>query len=69
LARQARDLKQRFEEQFWSEELASYALALDGLKRPCLVAASNAGHVLRSGLASDRHAALVADLMLSPRLF
>ena len=49
LARQAESLKIRFEAAFWSEELGSYALALDGLKRPCLVAASNAGQVLRSG--------------------
>jgi glycogen debranching enzyme len=39
------------------------------LKRPCLVATSNAGQVLRSGLAADRHAGLVADAMMSPRLF
>jgi glycogen debranching enzyme len=69
LARQAERLKARFEAAFWSEELGSYALALDGLKRPCLVAASNAGQVLRSGLASARHAGLVSDLMMSPRLF
>jgi len=69
LARQAESLKTRFETAFWSEELGSYALALDGLKRPCLVAASNAGQVLRSGLASARHAGLVSDLMMSPRLF
>ena len=69
LAQQAQSLKSRFEAAFWSEELGSYALALDGLKRPCLVAASNAGQVLRSGLAADRHAALVADLMMSPPLF
>ena len=69
LAQQAQSLKSRFEEAFWSEELGSYALALDGLKRPCLVAASNAGQVLRSGIAGERHAASVADLMMSPRLF
>jgi glycogen debranching enzyme len=69
LARQAESLKSRSEAAFWSEELGSYALALDGLKRPCLVATSNAGQVLRSGLAGDRQAASVADLMMSPRLF
>jgi glycogen debranching enzyme len=69
LAQQAQNLKDRFESTFWSEELGSYALALDGLKRPCLVAASNAGQVLRSGLATDPHAASVAARMLSPRLF
>ena len=62
LAQQAESLKSRSEAAFWSEELGSYALALDGLKRPCLVAASNAGQVLRSGIAGDRYAASVADL-------
>jgi glycogen debranching enzyme len=69
LAEQAQRLKSRFEASFWSEELGCYALALDGLKRPCLVASSNAGQVLRSGLALDRQAALVAASMLSPQLF
>ena len=69
LAHQAESLRSRFEAAFWSEELGCYALALDGLKRPCLVAASNAGQVLRSGIAAKRHAASVADLMMSPRLF
>ena len=69
LARQAESLRNRFHAAFWSEELGSYALALDGLKRPCLVPVSNAGQVLRSGLASPRHAVLVSDLMMSPRLF
>jgi glycogen debranching enzyme len=69
LAQQAQSLKSRFQAAFWSDDLGSYALALDGSKRPCLVATSNAGQVLRSGLATDEHAASVAALMLSPRLF
>jgi glycogen debranching enzyme len=69
LTQQAKSLKTRFEEAFWSDELGSYALALDGLKRPCLVVTSNAGQVLRSGLSTNRHAALVAETMMSPRMF
>jgi glycogen debranching enzyme len=69
LAQQAESLKSRFEACFWSEELGSYAVALDGSKRPCLVAASNAGQILRSGIATGRCASSVADLMMSPQLF
>ena len=69
LAQQAESLKSCFEACFWSEELGSYAVALDGSKRPCLVAASNAGQILRSGIATGRCASSVADLMMSPQLF
>ena len=69
LAQQAESLKSRFEACFWSEELGSYAVALDGSKRPCLVAASNAGQILRSGIDTGRCASSVADLMMSPQLF
>ena len=33
----------RFEAAFWCEEIGTYALALDGAKRPCRVRTSNAG--------------------------
>jgi glycogen debranching enzyme len=57
-------LKQRFESAFWSEELGTYALALDGDKRPCLVRASNAGHALLCGIAApDRADALVNQFL------
>ena len=39
-----------------------YALALDGKKRQCAVGASNAGHALWSGIASEAHAAEVAKM-------
>lgn len=66
LDRAAERLRARFERAFWSEALGSYVLALDGEKRQCEVRSSNAGQVLRSGIASSERAAQVADLMLSP---
>ena len=58
LERQAQELQVRFEDAFWCEEIGTYALALDGAKRPCKVRTSNAGHVLASGIADrDRAAA------------
>ena len=41
---QAETLRTKFEDQFWCEDLGTYALALDGKKSPCRVRASNAGH-------------------------
>ncbi len=69
LRRQARSLKERFEEAFWCEASATYALALDGQKRPCEVKTSNAGHCLYTGIASDEHARRVAETLMSDELF
>jgi glycogen debranching enzyme len=60
LLRQAEELRRRFEEAFWLEGLGTYALALDGDKRPCAVRASNAGHCLYGGIAAAERAASVA---------
>jgi glycogen debranching enzyme len=65
LLRQAATLQDLFERQFWIEDLATYALALDGRKRPCRVRTSNAGQVLLSGIASPERAVAVADTLLS----
>jgi glycogen debranching enzyme len=69
LEQQADELRSRFEAAFWCPELNSYALALDGDKKPCKVQASNAGQVLFSGIASPERAAKVADTLLSPQFF
>ncbi|HEU5180534.1 MAG TPA: amylo-alpha-1,6-glucosidase [Candidatus Polarisedimenticolia bacterium] len=60
LAREAERVRERFEEAFWCEDLSTYALALDGRKRPCRVRASNAGQCLFSGIASLERARRVA---------
>ncbi|HKF61543.1 MAG TPA: glycogen debranching N-terminal domain-containing protein [Dongiaceae bacterium] len=65
----ARQLKRRFETAFWLEDLGTYALALDGAKRPCRVRSSNAGHVLFGGLAAYDRAARVADGLLTSQCF
>ena len=64
LRRRADDLRLAFERTFWCEELGTYALALDGNKRPCAVRASNAGHALFTGTASRDRAARVARTLL-----
>jgi glycogen debranching enzyme len=65
----AEHLRQRFEEAFWIEENGTYALALDGQKRPCRVVSSNAGHVLMGGLASQDRAARVAEGLMGTSSF
>jgi glycogen debranching enzyme len=60
----AEQLRQNFEAAFWCEELSTYAIALDGAKRPCRVITSNAGHALLTGIAAPDRAARVADTLL-----
>ena len=69
LTRQADDLRERFEQAFWCDELSTYALALDGDKRPCRVRASNPGHCLFSGIADQERAQRVAHTLLGPESF
>ncbi|UZG45193.1 amylo-alpha-1,6-glucosidase [Caldimonas thermodepolymerans] len=66
---EAAELKQRFQAQFWCEELGVYALALDGEKRPCRIATSNAGHALWTGIASPEHAARMTQRFLQPDFY
>jgi glycogen debranching enzyme len=69
LMRQALTLQDRFEHVFWCEELSTYALALDGAKRPCQVRTSNAGHCLFTEIASATHAERIAHTLMSHELF
>jgi glycogen debranching enzyme len=66
---QAEALKQRFEQSFWCEEIGTYALALDGAKKPCSVRTSNAGHCLYAGISSPERAAIVARTLLADDSF
>jgi glycogen debranching enzyme len=59
----AEELQRRFDAAFWQPDLSTYALALDGEKRPCRVKTSNAGHCLYTGIApAARHSSLAAQL-------
>jgi glycogen debranching enzyme len=59
LRQQAEELKRRFTAAFWDEEQGTYCFGLDGRKQPIRSVASNAGHCLWSGIASEEHAARV----------
>ena len=69
LQRQAEELQVRFEEAFWCEEIGTYALALDGAKRPCKVRTSNAGQALATGIARSDRALRVADGLLRTQFY
>jgi glycogen debranching enzyme len=64
LMQRAYALQETFERTFWCEEIDTYALALDGAKRPCRVRSSNAGHALFTGIASPARAARVAATLM-----
>ena len=65
LAGDAERLRQKFEQAFWLPALGTYALALDGDKRPCEVRSSCAGHALFTGIAAPERAAVLAQTLLS----
>jgi glycogen debranching enzyme len=69
LRHQAEQLRVAFEERFWCEDLDTYAVALDGAKRPCRVRTSNAGHCLFGGIASPERARRVALGLVGPEMF
>jgi glycogen debranching enzyme len=69
LDEQAARLADRFDAAFWSPEIDTYALALDGAKAPCRVRSSNAGQLLFTGIVKPDRAARVADGLLRPHFF
>ena len=69
LEREAENLRIRFEEAFWRPDIGTYALALDGRKRPCRVRSSNAGHLLFAGIVGEERAEAVAEQLMGPTFF
>lgn len=67
--REAGVLAGRFRSDFWLEEFGYPALALDGRKRRVDGVASNAGHLLWTGILSREQEAMVARRLLSAELF
>jgi glycogen debranching enzyme len=69
LWRSARDLKQRFNRDWWVEEEQSFALALDALKRPATSVTSNVGQCLATGIIDDDHLPRVVGRLFAPDMF
>ncbi|PSB30919.1 amylo-alpha-1,6-glucosidase [Chlorogloea sp. CCALA 695] len=69
LRQKALDLRDRFEQHFWCEDLGYYAYALDANKQPVRTIASNPGHCLWSGIAHPDHAARVIKQLMEPEMW
>jgi glycogen debranching enzyme len=69
LERDAHALRERFQRDFWSDEIGAYVLALDGAKKQVRTLASNMGHLLWSGIADPARAAAVVERLMEPHLF
>jgi glycogen debranching enzyme len=63
LVESAQALQARFNTSFWCSDIETYAMALDGDKKPCRVRSSNAGQCLFTGIAHvERARQIIAGL-------
>ncbi|MFM2077693.1 MAG: hypothetical protein RJA49_1583 [Actinomycetota bacterium] len=62
-------LKERFNRDFWLEDLGWFAVALDGDKQPVDSLASNMGHCLWSGIVDQEKAGRVVERLMSPEMW
>src|SRR5439155_6150670 len=69
LEREARELKERFDRDFWLPDREFFALALDGEKKPVDSLTSNIGHLRWSGIVSEEKAEAVVRHLTSDALF
>ncbi|MFY1618031.1 glycogen debranching N-terminal domain-containing protein [Micromonospora sp. WMMD736] len=69
LEREAAELKQRFNRDFWIADREYYALALDADGQQVDALTSNIGHLLWSGIVDEPRAGKVVEHLLGPRLF
>jgi glycogen debranching enzyme len=69
LEAEARELKRRFNSDFWIEDRRFFALALDGDKRKVDALTSNVGHLLWSGIVDDDKAQALVDHLMGESLF
>lgn len=69
LRREADALQKQFEERFWCEDVGYYAYALDGDKRAVKTIASNAGHLLWSGIVRPDRAERVVRRLMEPDMW
>ena len=69
LERDAADLKERFNRDFWLSRRGHYALALDRDKRPVDSLTSNVGQLLWSGIVNRRRAGRIVQRLLRKDMF
>lgn len=64
----AAELKRAFDAAFWVQDIGTYAIGLDGDKRPIDSVSSNVGHCLWAGIVPDHRAGQVAEILTSPAM-
>jgi glycogen debranching enzyme len=69
LDRDANELRERFDEAFWIDDGAYYALALDGDKRRVDALCSNIGHLLWSGIVPPHRVDAIVDRLMGDDLW
>jgi glycogen debranching enzyme len=69
LERDASQIKERFNRDFFIPERGFFALALDGKKKKVDSLTSNIGHLLWSGIVDDDKAPILVKHLMSPELF
>ncbi len=69
LTAKADALYTRFNAAFWNEEGGFYAFCLDGAKAPVWTVASNAGHLLWSGIVPPERAGRVVARLMQPDMW
>ena len=69
LALRARDVRRRFNESFWMEDVGLYALGLGRDKRQLRSIGSNDGHLLASGIVPPERGRRVARRLMEPDIF
>lgn len=69
LEREAGELRERFNRDFWLETQGIYSLALQADKQPCAVVSSNAGHALWSGIAEAEKARRTMQRLMEEDMF
>jgi glycogen debranching enzyme len=69
LEQEAKQLKQRFNKDYWVPERKFFAVALDGSKKKVDSLCSNIGQLLWSGIVDDDKATAVRDHLMSPKMF
>ncbi len=69
LRSEAVELFDRFNEAFWWESEGTYVLGLDGAKQPIRSVASNAGHLLQSGIVPPERAGRVVQRLMAPDMW
>ncbi|MBO4207295.1 amylo-alpha-1,6-glucosidase [Micromonospora echinofusca] len=69
LEREAAELKERFNRDWWVADGEFYALGLDPEGGQMDVLSSNIGHLLWSGIVTEERAAKLAEHLVGPRLF